>query len=141
MLFRSVAEVLGALGIDPADGSRLIEVWNKIDRLSPDGLVQMQNLAKRSPTEQTPILVSALTGEGVDALYRAIEGRLSKRRIVLSLLLDPADGAGVSWLYRNAEVMEKSMDDDGKLAMTVRVDPAKAEMVKSKFAEIGRAHV
>ena len=32
-----VEEVLRALGIDPNDEQRLIEVWNKIDRLDADG--------------------------------------------------------------------------------------------------------
>jgi GTP-binding protein HflX len=39
----------------------------------------------------------------------------------------------VSWLHRHTEVMEKSLSDDGKLAMTVRVDPSKAGAVKTKF--------
>jgi GTP-binding protein HflX len=39
----------------------------------------------------------------------------------------------VSWLYRNAEVLSKDMDEDGKLAMTVRADPDKAARVRAKF--------
>ena len=52
---------------------------------------------------------------------------------MLDLVLDPADGAGVSWLYRHTEVLEKALDEDGKLAMTVRVDPDKAGVVRAKF--------
>ena len=130
---RDVAEVLGALGIDPGDEQRLIEVWNKIDRIDADGRTRLQNLAGRSSAGQHPILVSALTGEGTDGLFKAIEERLSTRRVILSLALDPADGAGVSWLHRNSEVMDKSLDENGKLAMTVRVDPTQAEKVKAKF--------
>jgi GTP-binding protein HflX len=52
---------------------------------------------------------------------------------VLDLLLDPADGAGVSWLHRHAEVMTKSLDEQGRLAMTVRVDSGKADAVRAKF--------
>ena len=59
------------------------------------------------------MLVSALTGEGIDRCSTAIEARLAPRRVVLDLVLDPADGAGVSWLHRNAEVMAKDMRDDG----------------------------
>jgi GTPase len=133
---RDVATVLSALGIDPGDGQRLIEVWNKIDRIDAVGRSRLQNLAQRSPAGQRPVLVSALTGEGTDMLFGAIEERLSKRRVLLSLTLDPADGAGVSWLHRNSEVMEKSLDEHGKLAMTVRVDPVKAELVKAKFGNL-----
>jgi GTP-binding protein HflX len=130
-----VEEVLRALGIDPADKDRLIEVWNKLDRLDADGRTRLQNLAERRPTARRPVLVSALTGEGVDRLAAAIEARLGTRRMVLDLSLDPADGAGVSWLHRHAEVMAKELDADGRLAMTVRVDPAKAGAVRAKFGD------
>jgi len=69
-------------------------------------------------------------------LIAAIEARLGSRRIVLDLRVDPADGAGVSWLHRHTEVMAKSLDEGGRLAMTVRVDPAKAGAVKAKFPEM-----
>ena len=47
---------------------------------------------------------------------------------MLDLALDPADGAGVSWLHRHTEVMDKAMRRRwAGSAMTVRVDPAKAE--------------
>jgi GTP-binding protein HflX len=53
--------------------------------------------------------------------------------VVLDLIVDPADGAGMSWLYRHTEVMEKSLGDNGKMAITVRVDPTRTETVKAKF--------
>lgn len=132
---RDVEQVLGALGIDPNEESRLIEVWNKIDRLDPERRTQVQNLAERLPAGRRPVLVSAITGEGSDRLVAAIEARLGLKRVVLDLVVDPADGAGMSWLYRNTEVMEKSLGEDGKMAMTVRVDPAKAGAVRAKFTE------
>jgi len=128
-----VEEVLRALGIDPGDEQRLIEVWNKVDRLDEAGRTRVQNLAERKPSSQRPVLVSAITGEGADQLIGAIERRLGQRRVVLDLVVDPADGAGVSWLHRHTEVMEKSLSDDGKLAMTVRVDPSRADVVRTKF--------
>ena len=131
-----VEEVLDALGIDPNEEQRLIEVWNKIDRLDADGRTRLENLAERRPAAQRPVLVSAITGEGADALVRAIQARLALSRIVLDLVVDPADGAGMSWLHRNTEVMEKSLGEDGQMAMTVRVDPAKAAVVRAKFVEL-----
>jgi len=128
-----VEEVLGALGIDPNEERRLIEVWNKIDRLDADGRARLKNLAERRPQDQRPVLVSALSGQGIDDLVKAIEARLGLRRVVLDLVVDPADGAGMSWLYRHTEVMEKSLGDNGKMAMTVRVDPTRTETVKAKF--------
>jgi GTP-binding protein HflX len=131
---RDVVKVLRELDIAPED-PRLIEVWNKIDRLDSDGRTRIANVAQREPADRRPVLLSALSGEGFDRLAVAIEARLSLRRVVLDLALDPADGAGVSWLYRNTEVMAKAMRDDGKLALTVRADRAKAALVLTKFGE------
>jgi GTPase len=129
-----VEDVLRALDIDPNDRGRLVEVWNKIDRLDADARAQLENVAARRPEGERPVLVSALTGEGFDRLLGVIEAHIAERRIVLDLVLDPADGAGVSWLHRHAEVMEKTLRDDGRLAMTVRADPANAERIRGKFA-------
>jgi GTP-binding protein HflX len=128
---RDVEEVLRALGIEIEQDERLIEVWNKIDRLDAESRVALTNLAER--TGRRPALVSALTGEGVEALAAAIETRLGTRRVVLDLKLNPADGAGVSWLHRHTEVLEKSLTPDNDLAVTVRVDPAKAATVQARF--------
>ena len=130
---RDVEEVLRALGIETDKEERLIEVWNKIDRLDAEGRAALANLAERRPAERRPILVSALTGEGADKLIAAIGARLSTHRIVLDLTLDPSDGAGVSWLHRHTEVMEKSLKSDNELAMTVRVDPTQVANVQARF--------
>jgi GTP-binding protein HflX len=126
-----VEEVLRALEIEPNDHDRLIEVWNKIDRLDAEARAQLANVAERRADR--PVLASALTGEGLDALLDMIEARLARRRVVLDLVLDPADGAGVSWLHRHAEVMTKGMRDDGRLAMTVRADATSAERIRGRF--------
>jgi len=134
---KDVEHVLGELGIAPED-PRLVEVWNKIDRIDAVERERVENLAQRRPADQRPALVSAVTGEGIDRLIEAIETRLAKARVVLALDLDAADGAGASWLYRNVEVLEKSVTDDGRLAMTVRVDPAKVAQVRAKFETAGK---
>ncbi len=127
-----VEKVLGELGIDAAD-RRIVEVWNKIDRLDAEGRDRVLNLAERQPAERRPAVVSALSGEGVDSLILAIESRLAEARITIDLALDPSDGAGLSWLYRHAEVLTKDMDEHGKLAVTVRADPEQAARVRAKF--------
>ncbi len=130
---QDVQEVLKALGIDDERRDRVIEVWNKIDRLAPDDRVRVENSAARIAPDHQPVMVSALTGEGVDTLLSAIEERLSETRVVLELVLDGADGAGLSWLHRNTEVIQKSVLDDGKVAINVRADPAKAGQVRARF--------
>jgi GTP-binding protein HflX len=134
---QDVESILRQLGIDP-DGQSgkpaLIEVWNKIDRLDTDARDRLRNLAERRPAERRPVLVSAITGEGIDVLDAAIEAQLAAGRVLIELVLDPADGAGVSWLHRHTEVLRKAADEKtGRIGMTVRVDPAKAEAVRARF--------
>jgi GTP-binding protein HflX len=130
---RDVEGVLQDLGIDAAQAERLIEVWNKIDRLDDEARLRLANLIERRPPEARPVAVSAITGEGIAALIAAIEARLAVHRLTVSLLLDPADGAGLSWLHRHAEVLARDLRDDGRLAVQVRVAPDKLPLVQRKF--------
>jgi GTPase len=136
---QDVEQVLDQLGVAAQDDGRLIEVWNKIDRLDDAARIRNRNLADRQA--HRPIPVSALTGEGIDRLVVAIEERLAARRVTLDLELDASDGAGLSWLYRHTEVMSKTPREDGRLAVMVRADPANAEKARAKFAHSAqRAH-
>jgi GTP-binding protein HflX len=133
-----VEKVLGQLGIDPQNDPEhkqtLIEVWNKIDRIDADERARLANIAERRPPDERPVLVSAVTGQGIDALDAAIEARLAAGRVLIELELDPADGAGVSWLYRHTEVIRKATDENsGRVAMTVRAAPDQAGRVRARF--------
>ncbi|MGA7788938.1 MAG: GTPase HflX, partial [Xanthobacteraceae bacterium] len=79
-----------------------------------------------------------LIGEGIAALDAAIEDRLAAGRVLVELELDPADGAGVSWLHRHTEVIHKASDAEGRIAMTVRVAPDQAASVRARFAPVGQ---
>ena len=134
---RDVDAVLRQLGIDPEanSGQRVIEVWNKIDRLDAEERENLRNIAARRPPERPCYLVSAHTGDGIDALLAAIEDRLAAKRTTLDLSIDAADGAGVSWLHRDAEVLSKELHD-GRFAMTVRVDETKRDIVINRYAAV-----
>jgi GTP-binding protein HflX len=127
-----VEKVLDELGIAATD-KRLIEVWNKIDCLDAQARARVLNLADRKPEERRPVTVSALTGEGMDRLATAIEVRLGESRQTIELSIDPADGAGLSWLYRHSEVLTKDLASDGRLSVTVRADADNAARVRAKF--------
>lgn len=131
---RDVDTVLRQLGIDP-DAGRILEVWNKIDRFDPQMRENLQNIVARRPPERPCFLVSAETGEGVDALLTAIEQRLAATRMTLDLSIDASDGAGISWLHRNSEVLAKELHD-GRYDMTVRVDETKRDIVVNRFAAV-----
>jgi GTPase len=134
-----VEKVLQQLGIDAqdraADKRAIVEVWNKIDRLDHVERDRLRNVAERRPAAARPILVSAASGEGMDTLAAAIEARLAAGRVLIEIELDPADGAGISWLHRHTEVIGKGLNErTGRIAMTVRADADRAAAVRAKFA-------
>jgi GTP-binding protein HflX len=135
---RDVEVVLTDLGIAPED-TRVVELWNKIDQVGADERERLENLAARRPSDRRPVLVSAVTGEGIDHLIDAIEAKLAASRQVMELSLDAGDGAGASWLHRNAEVLSRQLDEDGHIAFTIRVDATKAGLVRAKFGSTVKA--
>jgi GTP-binding protein HflX len=131
---RDVEHVLGELGIEPGRAGRMIELWNKVDRLPPDERARIANVAARNGASEAPVvLASALTGEGLDALSRALETALAHDRALFDVTLAPEDGAGLSWLYRHTEVLARGAQPDGATVLSVRVDRAKAGEVAHRF--------
>jgi GTP-binding protein HflX len=130
-----VENVLRQLGVDPNAGARILEVWNKIDCFSPQERDNLRKIAARRSPEHPCFLVSAETGEGVHVLLAAIEDSLAATRTTLNLSIDAADGAGISWLHRNSEILDKKFHD-GRFDMTVRVDQTKKDIVVNRFAAV-----
>ena len=128
-----VEAILTGLGVDPNDAARRIEVWNKIDLLTPEATEALANRAMFIVEKRRPVLVSALTGEGLDTLLAMISERLAAGRSTLDLTLDPADGQGLHWLYENAEIMRRENDEDGGIRLSVRVSPERLEQVLRRF--------
>jgi len=121
-----VEAILADLGVTEAD-EKLIEVWNKVDRLDE---------AHRSALgvgAHEAVAVSALTGEGLGDLMAAIETRLARGRRTVDLDLDGADGRSVHWLYEHTEVMARRDDPDGRVHMTVRAAPEVMARLTHKF--------
>ena len=96
----------------------MLEVWNKVDALGPEERAGVHRAAGESA-----VAVSALTGEGMDALVDAIERNLARHSATRAFRVPAADGALVSWLYRNTEVLRRTDDAEGNVHMTVRIPP------------------
>jgi len=120
-----VETILHQLGIASSDGTRIIEVWNKSDRLEPSERERLAAIAERRPPGNRPALVSALTGQGVDELLARIEGRIAEERPVYRVMLDAADGGALNWFYEEAEVLERRSDEEGHVVLAVRIAPEK----------------
>ncbi|WP_036287179.1 GTPase HflX [Methylosinus sp. PW1] len=130
-----VEAILGELGLSGEAGTRILEVWNKIDALDDEIVAAMKIAARGKKNVDRPSLVSALTGEGLDALLERIETRLAEGRIQLEVELDPADGAGIAWLHAHTEVLDRQTLADGRARLIVRVAPERFDGVTRRYPQ------
>ncbi len=130
-----VKQILDELGIDANDHNRVIEVWNKLDLLSGDARARILNSAKSRRGRNRPHVVSAVSGEGLDALLAAIEERLATGRSRFNIRIAAEDGEGLAWLYQNAEVLHRDAAEEGSTAMTVRVAVGQNERLQRRFPQ------
>ncbi len=115
------ADVVAVLEDMVADGtldadwpSRTIEVLNKADLMG--GVASV-------PVRPGAVAVSAITGEGLDALKAAIDERIAAGMEVADYAIAPEDGARLAWLYEHGEVVNRH-DDDAAVHVRVRLLPA-----------------
>ncbi|EFH10574.1 GTP-binding protein HflX [Pseudoroseomonas cervicalis ATCC 49957] len=96
--------------------ARTIEVLNKADLLG--GIAEVPGL-----DDAASVAVSALTGEGLDALRSALDARLAAGMEIADYALPPSDGARIAWLYQHGEVLTRE-DGEEVVRLTVRLSPA-----------------
>lgn len=112
-----VDKVLAEIGV--AETTPRFEAWNKIDLLDEE---HREELLGEAAKREDVMPVSAVTGEGVDALITAVAARLTEGHRRYTLHLDPADGAAAAWLHQHGEVLEQGMDGE-QAVYEVRMAP------------------
>ncbi|BAV63710.1 GTPase HflX [Sphingobium cloacae] len=131
-----VLDVLGELGVTGdgrGDGEAgdepppVIEAWNKLDLLDPETSATMREVAER---RDDVVILSALTGEGVDRLERAISGRLTAGASVHVLHVPSAEGAALAWLHEHGEVLSTRSEADEMIVEVRLSDSALARFLK-----------
>jgi GTPase len=131
-----VEAVLSDLGIDArAAKANILEVWNKVDLLHGDTREEATHAASRR--ERAPALVSAVSGEGLEALLRHIDTRFSANDEEIELAIPASDGAVLAWLHDNADVMRSDADEDGTVHAHVRIATAKKGRLLSRLHKTG----
>jgi len=115
-----VAQVLSDLGINPHGKIPIIEAWNKIDRLDPEERERWANEASRRADVVT---LSALTGEGIEALEALVSTTLTAGRTRYRISLGSADGAGAAWLHSHGAV-ENDQRTEEETTITVLLTEA-----------------
>ena len=117
---RDVETILEDLGV--ARTTPLIEIWNKIDLLDPAEREALVTLADRTENVQA---ISAVTGEGLDAVIRAVTAELDRDRTQEVLHLAHEDGRRRAWLYEQG-VVEAETETEGGIDLTVNWTPDQA---------------
>lgn len=122
--------VLEELGVDDVRRGKIIEVWNKSDLLDDQSRSSKELQAQR---RSDVVLVSSVTGDGIDRLLDCVEQRLAETSTLYDIIIDPSDGKGLAWLHQRGEVMDRHIFDDGRTKLTVRLDGDTAGQAQSKF--------
>lgn len=127
-----VRSILHSLGIEEGTRQTVIEVWNKVDLLEEPGREALLTASRREGGNR-PVVVSAVTGEGLPALLDRVEAVVAAGRLTLAIDIPPADGAGLAWLHANTDVLARETDEDGVTHVSVRVAPERADQVRRRF--------
>ncbi len=115
-----VEDVLGSLGLGKEEGGPpRIEAWNKLDLLDPD---ERERLTGEAQRREDVVPISALTGEGVDALKERVAEALREGEQVHHIRLDAGEGGRLAWLHARGDVLDQRMDGD-EIALSVRISP------------------
>lgn len=128
-----VMRILNDLGIDEAEGSKLIiEVWNKIDRLEPEA---HDAILQKTAGAENIIAVSAISGEGVDRLMDEINRRLSGVLTETTITLAVDKLALLPWLYDHAIVDNREDNEDGSVTLDVRLTETEAVELERRMGK------
>ena len=127
-----VIAVLEELGLEESAMTSMLEVLNKIDLLEPE---RRQSLSAQASRNNESVPLSAITGEGEQALLDAVDGRLNAERQVLDLSIELTNGEAIAWLYQHGEVLSRR-DDEAKSHMRVGLDTADANRFEHLFSGV-----
>ncbi|MEM7291341.1 MAG: GTPase HflX [Pseudomonadota bacterium] len=120
-----VYAILEQLGVNNSGETALVEVWNKIDLLDEDRLGALND---KTDGGNSPLLISAETGAGLDALVADIENRIGNSNEVIEIVL-PVNAFGrLPEIYQETQVIERRDESDASVYMKVR---AKREVRQS----------
>lgn len=108
-----VLQILRDLGVlddeDAANQPRMLEVWNKIDLLDTEKREDLSALVQRN---DDLLMISAQTGEGVDAFKAHLSALIAKGNLVRSVRLKASDGAALAWLHARGTINSQIVDED-----------------------------
>jgi GTP-binding protein HflX len=103
----------------------VLEVWNKADLIvDPE---RHEAVFSRAEKQDDVVVVSALTGEGIEDLRRKLADILGQGHRRYEIDLRGEEGAALAWLHAHGEVLADLPEADGDtviIRMSVRLEPA-----------------
>src|SRR5437016_5079302 len=109
-LDEEVDKILHELGVDRRPRLRVL---NKMDRLSAEERKTVTNGAGRYPgAGSTPVIMSALTGDGIEELLRRMDAEMPTDPLVtLSIRMPLAEGRTLALIHALGRVLHSEIDD------------------------------
>jgi GTP-binding protein HflX len=114
---RDVETVLAELGVTFDEGKTVVEVWNKIDLVPEEDREEVEGSARRSEASA----VSAVTGEGCEALLKRISGLIDDSPPI-AIRIAAGEGEALAWIYRNGRVLSREDEAEGGVTIVARLD-------------------
>ena len=105
---KDVVSILEDLGI--GDGTRVIEVWNKVDRVP---MAEREALETQAARLQSTVISTALSDEGIAPLLAAVETALDADREQARVTISHAEGRKRAWLYEQGVVTSEAETETG----------------------------
>jgi len=103
-----VRTIMDSLGV--SKDVTVIDVWNKIDNMPDDDRTALENISSR---QENTIAVSAITGQGMEALLETIAQSLGQEKSIATLDVPFSDGKRRAWLYAQGIIVTEDTIDDG----------------------------
>jgi len=114
-----VEDVLQSLGMAEEGAPPRLEAWNKVDLLSGEDRTRIFEEAKR---REDVVPISAITGDGLDALRDRMAEKLHTGEEVHDVRLPAGQGERIAWLHARGEVLDQQIDHD-EVHLSVRLSP------------------
>ena len=103
-----VAAIMESLSVD--ESIPRIEIWNKVDLLDAE---EAATLRTRAARREDVVILSAVTGEGLDNFVQKASDALAGVQVEAELKLGFGDGRQRAWLYDQGVVVQETQTEEG----------------------------
>jgi GTPase len=124
---KQVMDILADLEVVDAETGAgivpILEVWNKCDLLDHEMRAELAEAAEA----QGAVVLSAVSGEGVDVLEQRLAEMLTGGAREITVTLSMNDGRRMAWLHAHGEIIDEADAGEGEEGpmrrVTVRLNP------------------